>query len=695
MKFLAGRPHHPGSPQGKANADFIAGRFTDWGFETEIETFEVLFPTPNSRSLELLGPDGYTAVLAEPPLPEDATSGQGTEQLPIYNAYSTDGDVTGELVYVNYGIPADYEELEKRGIDVRGRIVIARYGGSWRGIKPKVAAEKGAIGCIIYSDPSGDGFRAGDVYPEGGYRNEFGAQRGSVMDMPLHTGDPLTPFTPSLPGARRLALQEAKTLTKIPVLPVSWHDALPLLKALGGPVAPSSWKGALPVTYHLGPGPAKVRLAVSFDWETVPIYNVIAMMRGAESPDQWIIRGNHHDAWVNGATDPVSGLVAMMAEARAFGELARIGWKPKRSIVYCAWDAEEPGLIGSTEWVEAHADALKQKAVVYINSDSNSRGFLYVGGSHTLEKFINTVARDVPDPLFDISVQDRARAARLAGADESTRAKLGGGGDLPIYPLGSGSDYTPFLQHLGVASLNIGFGGEDQYGQYHSIYDSYDHYKRFMDGNFVYGVALARVCGRAVLRLADADVLSFEFSNFSSTISEYVQEVTDLADRLRKETKEHNTRVGENSIVYASDPRENLKPSVSKEPVPHFNFAPLRNALTLLVESADRYTAKVNEIVASGMTLPPGKRKALDALLMGMERRLTLEQGLPGRPWYIHHVYAPGAYTGYGVKTLPTVREALEERQWDTVDAHIVMVARVLGTYTAGINEALSIITGS
>ncbi|HLB00539.1 MAG TPA: M28 family metallopeptidase [Bacteroidota bacterium] len=692
MKILSARPHHAGSPYGKQNAEFIADRFRAWGFETKIEQFDVLFPVPISRALEMLEPRKFSATLAEPPLGEDATSGQTPEQLPTYNVYSADGDVTAELVYVNYGVPDDYTELERRGIDVAGKIVIARYGGSWRGIKPKVAAEHGAIGCIIYSDPSGDGYAAGDVYPKGGYRSKAGAQRGSVADMPVYAGDPLTPSVASVHGAKRLALKDARTITKIPTLPVSSGDAAPLLEALGGPVVPGSWRGGLPFAYHFGPGPARVRLAVKFSWNNVPIYDVIGTIPGSERPDEWIIRGNHHDAWVNGATDPVSGLVAMMAEARSLGHLVRNGWRPKRSIVYCAWDGEEPGLLGSTEWVEANADALKQKAAVYINSDTNSKGFLNMGGSHSLQKFLNEVARDVPDPQYGVSVSERARAAGIVGSTGDGRDEIRNHRDLPLYPLGSGSDYTPFLQHAGIASLNVGFGGEDQYGQYHSIYDSYDHYVRFMDTDFSYGVTLAKTCGRAVMRLADAGVLPFEFSDFSETVSRYVKEVGELADRMRSEAEERQREIAEKSIVYASDTRLRFAEPKALDAVPYFNFAPLQNAVAALKEKASAYSARLDELAISGTSIPPDKQKVLDAVLMGMERRLTLDSGLPGRPWYTHQIYAPGAYTGYGVKTLPAVRESLELRRWKDVDPQIASVAGVLMNYAAGIDEALNIL---
>src|SRR5437773_7868783 len=421
MKRLSARPHHLGSPYGKDNADFIAGLFRSWGYETEIERFDVLFPTPKTRLLEMTSPEKFTAKLEEPALKEDATSGQKTEQLPVYNAYSANGDVTGLLVYANYGIQQDYDELARRGIDVRGKIVIVRYGNAFRGIKPKIAAERGAIGCIIYSDPRDDGYFEGDVYPNGAWRNETGAQRGSVADLPLYAGDPLTPGVGATADAKRIDIKDAQTLTKIPVLPISYSDALPLLRGLAGPVAPVPFRGALPITYHLGRGRTTVHLKLEFDFKLVPAYDVIARLRGSERPDEWVIRGNHHDAWVNGAEDPISGLVAVLEEARAASELTKSGWRPKRTIIYCAWDGEEPGLLGSTEWAEAHAQELQQKAVVYVNSDGNSRGYLSVGGSHTLERFVNDVARDVIDPEKEVPVAERWRARRILNGNADQR----------------------------------------------------------------------------------------------------------------------------------------------------------------------------------------------------------------------------------------------------------------------------------
>jgi N-acetylated-alpha-linked acidic dipeptidase len=661
---LAARPHHVGSPYGKANAEFMAGLFKSWGYDTAIEQYDVLFPTPTVRVLELVAPQKVAAKLAEPVVKEDSTSGQTAEQLPVYNAYSADGDVTAELVYVNYGVPRDYDVLAERGIDVKGKIVIARYGGSWRGIKPKVAAERGAIGCLIYSDPRDDGYAQGDVYPQGPWRPELGAQRGSVVDMPVFPGDPLTPNIGATKDAKRLTREEAPTLMKIPVMPIAYADALPLLRAMGGPVAPEAWRGALPITYHLGPGPAKVHLKLQFDWKLAPAYNVIARMRGAELPDEWIVRGNHHDAWVNGAKDPVSGMVAVMEEARAIGELAKTGWKPKRTLIFAGWDAEEPGLLGSTEWVEHHADELRRHAVAYINSDSNGRGFWDAGGSHSLERFINQVARDVPDPqVSGLSVLERARARVIVrgSAEDSREARTRV--DLRIDALGSGSDYTPFLQHLGIASLNIGFSGEDEGGSYHSIFDSIDHYNRFGDPGYVYGVALAKAGGRAMLRLANADVLPFQFAALTETIDRYLKEVTKLAGDLRDQTAETNRRIQEGTLRAVADPRQTYVAPAPKEPVPFLNFTDLQNALDRLQQEARAYDEAQRKLIAGG-TVSNQVRQATGALLVQAERALTSAKGLPRRPWFTHQIYAPGFYTGYGVKTLPGVREAIEERQW-------------------------------
>ncbi len=688
LKKLAARPHHVGSAYGKENAEYMRDLFRSWGYDAQIESYQILFPTPKVRVLEMTGPTKFVAKLAEPSIKEDATAGLGKDQLPPYHAWSADGDVTGELVFVNYGIPEDYEQLERMGIDVKGKIVIAKYGGSWRGIKPKVAQEHGAIGCLIYSDPQEDGYVQGDVYPLGGFRPKDGVQRGSVMDMPIYPGDPLTPGIGSTPDAKRLNRSEVTNLIKIPVMPISYGDAQPLLAALGGPVAPARWRGGLPITYHIGPGPAKVHLNVQSNWTTVDALNVIAKMKGSELPDEWIIRGNHHDGWNNGAADPLSGMVAELEEARVIGELVKSGWKPKRTIVYCAWDAEEPGLMGSTEWVEHHAQELQQKAVAYINSDGNGRGFMFVQGSHTLETMVGEIGRDVTDPETGVTLLERGKsfAAANAGNAKAKKDILNRRG-VTIGALGSGSDYTPFIQHLGIPSLNIGFGGEGGGGVYHSVYDTYDHYKRFNDPKLDYGVALAKTAGRATLRLVNADVLPFDFKGFHRTLSTYMTEVTALLDNMRESTEVENQMVKESRYVLAADPTKKYVAPAANEPVPFLNFASLQNALTALEKSATKYA----ELYAANPK-PNTNLAQLNKLLYQAEQKLLSANGLPRRSWFKHTIYAPGYYTGYGVKTLPGVREAIEQRSWKEAQEQIEIAAQALNAYTAQVDAASKIL---
>lgn len=691
MKRLSARPHHLGSPYDKENAEWMLKIFKEWGLDARIEVFDVLFPSPKERLVELLEPTKFTAALREPAESVDPTSGQHDEQLPTYNAYSIDGDVTAPLVYVNYGIPDDYEQLERLGISVKGCIVIARYGASWRGIKPKVAAEHGAVGCIIYSDPRNDGYFQGDVFPAGPFRNANGVQRGSVMDMPLYPGDPLTPGVGATAQAKRLAMKEVQTLTKIPVLPISYGDAQPFLAALTGPVAPESWRGALPITYHVGSGPAKVRLKVRSSWDMKKIYNVVVKITGSVYPDEWIIRGNHHDAWVNGAEDPTSGMVALMEELRALAELWKQGWRPKRTIIYCAWDAEEQGLIGSTEWAETHADELKQKAVVYINSDSNGRGYLGMSGSHSLEKFINDVARDITDPQKAISVWKRSQARRIASARTAEeKSEIRNRTDLRISALGSGSDYTTFLDHLGIASLNLGYGGEDGDGIYHSIYDDFYWYTKFSDTSFVYGRALAQTAGTAALRLADSDLLQFSFTNFAQTVRQYLDELKLLLKTTQDEIKERNRQIEDGVFAAVDDPRRPTVPPRIEEVPPHLNFAPLENAVEVLTHSADRYQEAAKSQSASKKPMKNAALRSLNQRLIQTERKLTHPNGLPGRPWFKHLIYAPGFYTGYGVKTIPGVREAIEQKKWKEAEGEIVRVAKALEDYSALVDSAVT-----
>jgi len=585
---------------------------------------------------------------------------------------------------VNRGIPADYEELERMGIDVKGKIVIAKYGGSWRGIKPKVAAEHGAIGCIIYSDPEDDGYAAGDTYPEGPFRRKDGVQRGSVMDMPVYPGDPLTPDVGATKDAKRIDRKDAITIMKIPVLPISYEDAQPLLQSLGGPVAPASWRGALPLTYHVGPSKDRVHLKLEFNWDQKPLYDVIATMKGSDFPDQWVLRGNHHDGWVNGASDPISGMVAEMEEARVIGELAKKGFRPKRTLVYCAWDGEEPALLGSTEWVEDHQQELNQKAVAYINSDGNGRGFISASGSHTFEPFFNEIANDVMDPQTNVTIKERRYARTVTEADRSARMKLLGNKNIKLGALGAGSDYSPFLQHLGIASMNLGFGGESSGGEYHSIYDSYDLFTKFKDPGNQYGVALSKTAGRIMLRLANADVLPMDFNSFYKTVNDYASELKTLLENTRNETDAENRMIREKLFDLAKDPKKSYKSPTAKESVPFLNFSSAENALVRLKNASEEF----QKSYAKATQLNTDKQAQLNEILFKAERSLIQAKGLPRRNWYRHQVYAPGFYTGYGVKTLPGIREAIEERNWKEAQENIEIVAKTLNDYSAQVEQA-------
>lgn len=701
LKQMSSEPNQVGSPHDKANAEFMLKKFREWGWNAHIETFSVLYPTPKKVALELLGATPFTATLREPDIAGDATSGIRKNSLPPYNVYGGDGDVTAELVYANYGMPDDYKELARHGINVRGKIVITRYGGGWRGLKPKLAQEHGAVGCLIYSDPHDDGYGQGDVYPKGGWRPAEGVQRGSVADMQLYPGDPLTPGIGSTPGVKRLALKDAKTILKIPVLPISYADATPLLEALTGPVAPAGWRGGLPLTYHIGPSAAKVHLTVLSNWDQKPIYDVIATIKGSTAPNQWIVRGNHHDGWMFGAWDPLAGNVALLAEAKAIGGLLKQGWRPQRTLVYASWDGEEPGLLGSTEWAETHAKELQAKAVLYVNSDTNGRGFLEAEGSHSLQHLVNQVAAGITDPETRVSVRERLRAHMLIdGSDKNAKPEAkaiaeiaAAGGDVPIGALGSGSDYSAFLEHLGIASLNLGFSGEDDDGGiYHSRYDSFDHYVRFGDPGFAYGVALSKVAGHIVLRSADANVLPMQFGDFSSTLDRYVDELHKLVDGTRKETTLQHQLLDAHAFTLDADPTRPLLPPQRESDVPAINLAPLDQAAKLLAHSAQAFQAAYAQRAGTGFDMAASQQRQLNHLMGQMEQALINPDGLPGRPWFKHFIYAPGMLTGYGVKTIPSVREAIEARRWDEANRYAVITATVLDGYRKKLDQLTALL---
>jgi N-acetylated-alpha-linked acidic dipeptidase len=703
MKTMAAEPNHVGAAHNKQNAEMTLKQFQDWGWDAKIETFKVLYPTPLKVSLDLSGKSSFRATLTEKPIPGDATSSRTKNELPAYVAYQGDGDVTAPLVYVNYGMPDDYKQLERMGVDVKGKIVIARYGQGWRGLKPKLAQDHGAVGCIIYSDPRDDGYSTDDAYPKGAARPASGFQRGSVADMPLYPGDPLTPGVGATEDAKRLTRETAPTILKIPVLPISYGDAQHFLSALDGHVAPPNWRGGLGITYHVGgTDAAKAHMVVKSEWSLKTLYDVVAMMKGSEFPDQWVMRGNHHDGWVFGASDPLSGHVAMMEEAKAFGQMAKAGWKPKRTLVYLSWDGEEPMLLGSTEWAETHATELKQKALVYINSDGNGRGFLGVEGSHSLQHFVGKVAGDVIDPQTNVSVDARRRANALVdagapGASERTKAQAKAAADpnkdIPLGPLGSGSDYSSFLQHLGIASLNIGYGGEGSSGGvYHSAYDTYEHHAKFVDPGFAYAGALAKTGGRLILRMSESDLPVVRYGDFADTVATYLDEVKKLADSKREAQVAQAKVIEANDYKLADDPTKTSGPPTPLKPVPYFNFAPIENAMVHVKASARAYDAT---LAAKGASLPANVRGQLVALAGKTEQALLMEPGLPGgRGWYMNMIYAPGRFTGYGAKTLPGVREAIEDERWDDVDTYAVLAGKALNAYADKLDEGVKLMGG-
>ena len=681
MQRLSAHPHNVGSPYDKDNAEWILAKFKEFGLDAHIESFNVLFPTPKERLVELVeGGPHFVAKLQEPAVPEDPTSNQQSEQLPTYNAYSADGDVTGPLVYVNYGIPDDYEILERNGVSVKGAIVIARYGHAWRGIKPMVAAEHGAIGCIIFSDPRDDGYSPGVTYPEGAWRPKEGVQRGSVQDSTEFMGDPLTPGVGATADAKRLPIKNAPTLTKIPVLPISYADAEPLLAAIAGPVVPPAWRGGLPITYRLGPGPGKVRLKMFSNWDIKPLYDVIAKIPGAQFPDEWVLRGNHHDAWVNGAEDPISGQVALMEEARSLGALVKAGWKPRRTIIYCAWDGEEPGLLGSVEWAETHADDLRKHAVAYINSDSNGRGVLGAEGSHTLEKLVNDVAHDVQDPETKLTVWKRWQldSIKSASSDEE-RQELRQRKDIRIGISGGGSDHAGFQNFLGIAVVDASFGDEDEGGIYHSIYDDFYWYTHFSDTDFVYGRTLSQFNGSIIMRLADADLLPFDFSDFADTVQTYVKGLQTFSTKMRDDIRERNLEIEEGVFTATADPKKAYFPPKKEDLPPYLDFSPLQNSADALSRSAGEYQKALTAADANGgSALTSASIAEVNGLLIQSERKLTTPEGLPGRFWYKHQIYAPGVYTGYESKAIPAVREAIEQKKWKQAEQAMARAAAVL-----------------
>ena len=624
LRRLTLEPHVAGTKEDYATAVYVRDQLRSYGLNAELREYQVWMNYPNTPTvLELITTHRQKLETREAVVAGDPTS-SNPKITPLFNGYSASGDVTAPVVYANYGLPNDYEELQKAGVDVKGKIVIVRYGNSFRGVKAKVAQDHGAIGCIIYSDPADDGYMQGDVYPKGPWRPIASGQRGSVQYLFDYPGDPLTPGRPAIEGVPRLKPQEATDLTRIPVQPIAYDVARQIIAPLKGPVRPRGFQGGLPFAYHVGgTDDVKVRLKTDMDYKQRPIWDVITRIDGTDQKDRWVVLGNHRDAWVFGAVDPNSGTSAMLEVGRGFGQLLKLGWKPRRSIVLCSWDAEEYGLIGSTEWVEEFAGELKEKAVAYLNLDAA------VSGSHfgaqsvpSLWKLMRAVTRDVKDPKSGKSVyqqwQDRTRDLRT---EEERHTE----GEARIGPLGSGSDYTPFLQHLGIASTDIGFGGD--YGVYHSAYDSFYWMDHFGDPGFVYHVAAAQVWGTLAMRLADADGLPFDYTDYAFEIRGFFREAMRLA--------------GWRNLVDALDDK------------------PMNAALDDFAKEAERIEKARQDAIKSN---DRAKLARINDALMNAERQFIDQRGLRGRSWYKHQIYAPGIYTGYAAQPLTDFRQALDDR---------------------------------
>jgi len=651
LRILTAEPHVAGSMEDYKTAIYVRDQWRSYGIAADIEEYQVLLPLPKTPSVvEMIAPRRERLKVQEEIIAEDSSS-SSRKIVPLFNGYSASGDVTAPLVYVNYGLPEDYAALKKLGVDARGKIVIARYGNSFRGVKAKVAEENGAVGILIYSDPADDGYVQGDVYPKGPWRPSSSAQRGSVQYLFQYPGDPLTPGTPSIKGTPRLKMQEVTDIPRIPVQPISYGDAQVLLRQLGGAVRPKGFQGGLPFAYHTGGGSGandvRVHLRTDMDYQVRTIWDVIGRIDGALEKDRWVLMGNHRDAWTFGAVDPNSGTAALLEAARSFGQLLKSGWSPRRTIVLCSWDAEEYGLIGSTEWAEQHADELQQKAVAYLNVDVAVSGANFGASSvPSLWKLIRGAARDVRDPKTGKSVyqawQDKSRDAQpeadLTSVSSGARARIT---EARIGALGSGSDYTPFLQHLGVPSIDMGFGGD--YGVYHSAYDSFHWMEKFGDPTFEYHAAAAQLWGTIALRLAMASGLPFDYTDYATQIREYLTETERTAGRRK------------------------LADS--------FDAKTLSAAVNDFAEEAARVDKRRRDTIQEfGKAAPQAEKENANSVeltqrlhrindaLIATERALTDTRGLRGRPWYTHQIYAPGFYTGYAAQPLPDLRQAIEDR---------------------------------
>ena len=648
---LTEEPHIAGSAAGKAVAEYIHSKYVEWGLYSKLVEYQVYLTYPETVRVTLLEPDTVQLDLREPSWKFDKDSYDSRAVMP-FNAYSPSGDVTGQIVYVNRGLPEDYESLSELGIDVAGKIMLARYGGSFRGVKAKVAEEHAALGLILYSDPADDGYMKGDVYPNGPMRPAQAIQRGSLLYLFNYPGDPLTPGFASVKNAKRIKPEEATNIPTIPTVPIAYAQARRILNSLAGPEVPDNWQGGLPLRYHVGPGPAKINLKLQMDTRVRPIYNVITRIEGSEEPEKMIIIGNHHDAWVYGAVDPNSGTASVMEIGRSLGELLKQGWQPKRTIVLAHWDAEEYGLIGSTEWVEENKAELVKNAVLYINIDAAVSGENFrIGAVPSLDAFIREVAQAIEDPVTGNSVYERW------WADENKEKYKKLNGTLPdtamtkVGRLGSGSDYSAFLQHAGVPALSMSFGG--RYGVYHSILDNFYWMKNWGDPTFRYHETMAKIGGLMALRFAQADIFPFDYANYADAISKHI-------DELEKSLREDH-------------PERELSFSDLKEKVMEWQ----------------QVCVSLNENIQARLDSLESDERLNDAL-MKLERSLVSRDGLAGRPWFKHRIYAPGLYTGYAAKPLPGIAEAAEEADWQTAEQEIATLMSLLGQAIETVRTSIS-----
>ncbi len=642
LKTLTAEPHLASTPEDRKTAEYVAQKFRAAGLETEIVPYRVLMNQPKVVKVEAFGADGK--LLMSGPQREHVNGDPFQDNPKVvmpFNGSSGSGDVTGEVVYANYGRLEDFDKLAADHVDLHGKIVITRYGSNFRGVKVYIAEQRGAAGVLIYSDPQDDGYFKGDAYPEGPWRPETGVQRGSVQYLFKYPGDPETPgvaSTPDLPDSARINPEGNQP--HIISIPISYHDAEPILRSLKGASVPQGWQGALPFRYHVGlssgPGSVKAHLVSQQDYQRRTIWDVIGKVKGTDDADSWVVVGNHRDAWVYGAVDPNSGTAAMLEAVHGIGMLMHEDWRPKRTIVFCSWDAEEEGLIGSTEWVEQHAQALEH-AVAYFNVDVAVSGPDFSAAAvPSLKEFVREVTRSIPSPqggtLYDVWRNQKSEG------NEHRPSNAPSDGDVRVGDLGSGSDFTPFLQHVGVPSTDIGSGGP--YGVYHSAFDNYAWFTLNADPHFVYLQEMARVLGLEALRMADCDVLPLDYVPYAKEITSYI---------------------------------EGAKKKAGDDKVGSLDFGPA-------LAAAERFAAAAQK-VRDLENAPPADAAKLNLGLREVETDLVSAAGLPNRPWYRHIIYAPGEYTGYAAVVIPGVTEAIQAK-----DA--TRAAQQLGVLTQALDRA-------